>query len=148
MSLAIFFSFYGKVSGADLTYTSQICPCLELSISRQPLILFTSVPANYKYALQHLPVQYSVDFRSSFLPVLYFSSVSAPQATDLRSYGEQDTCHVSGKKCGFLSHTPESVSDGSTVFRSQPLRWRKVLPASNRERHMPAYRLPSGQYFL
>ena len=37
MSLAIFFSFYGKVSGADLTYTSQICPCLELSISRQPL---------------------------------------------------------------------------------------------------------------
>ena len=36
MSLAIFFSFYGKVSGADLTYTSQICPCLELSISRQP----------------------------------------------------------------------------------------------------------------
>ena len=32
MSLAIFFSFYGKISGADLTHASQICPCLELSI--------------------------------------------------------------------------------------------------------------------
>ena len=31
MSLAIFFSFYGKVSGAGLTHASQICPCLELS---------------------------------------------------------------------------------------------------------------------
>ena len=31
------FSFYGKISGADLTHASQICPCLELSISRQPL---------------------------------------------------------------------------------------------------------------
>ena len=38
MSLAIFFSFYGKVLGADLTHASQICPCLELSISRQPLL--------------------------------------------------------------------------------------------------------------
>ena len=36
MSLAIFFSFYRKASGADLAHTSQICPCLELSISRQP----------------------------------------------------------------------------------------------------------------
>jgi len=36
LSLAIFFSFYGKVSGADLTHASQIRPCLELSISRQP----------------------------------------------------------------------------------------------------------------
>ncbi|EEA82152.1 hypothetical protein CLONEX_01956 [[Clostridium] nexile DSM 1787] len=36
MSLAIFFSFYGKISGAALTHASQSCPCLELSISRQP----------------------------------------------------------------------------------------------------------------
>ena len=36
LSLAIFFFFYRKVSGADLTHVSQICPCLELSISRQP----------------------------------------------------------------------------------------------------------------
>ena len=40
MSLAIFFFFYRKVSGADLTHVSQICPCLELSISRQPLLIF------------------------------------------------------------------------------------------------------------
>ena len=37
LSLAIFFSLYGKASGADLTHASQICPFLELSISRQPL---------------------------------------------------------------------------------------------------------------
>ena len=30
------FSFYGKILGADLTHMNQICPCLELSISRQP----------------------------------------------------------------------------------------------------------------
>ena len=36
LSLAIFFSFYKKASGADLTHANQICPCLELSISRQP----------------------------------------------------------------------------------------------------------------
>ena len=46
MSLAIFFSFYGKVSGADLTHASQIRPCLELSISRQPHDAFSASYAN------------------------------------------------------------------------------------------------------
>ena len=43
LSLAIFFSFYEKVSGADLTHVSQICPCLELSISRQPDFAFSGL---------------------------------------------------------------------------------------------------------
>ena len=38
MSLAIFFSFYGKVSGAGLTHASQICPCLELSFPDSPIV--------------------------------------------------------------------------------------------------------------
>ena len=33
----LFLLFMKKVSGSDLTHVSQICPCLELSISRQPL---------------------------------------------------------------------------------------------------------------
>lgn len=31
------FSFLGKISGTDVTRMSHICPCLGLSISRQPL---------------------------------------------------------------------------------------------------------------
>ncbi len=30
------FSFLGKISGTDVTRMSHICPCLGLSISRQP----------------------------------------------------------------------------------------------------------------
>ena len=36
----LFLFLWKKILGADLTRMSQICPCLELSISRQPLFLF------------------------------------------------------------------------------------------------------------
>ena len=49
MSLAIFFSFYGKVSGAGLTHASQICPCLELSFPDSPMRGFIKMEGFLKY---------------------------------------------------------------------------------------------------
>ena len=36
----LFLFLWKKILGADLTRMSQICPCLELSISRQPLFAY------------------------------------------------------------------------------------------------------------
>ena len=67
MSLAIFFSFYEKVSGADLTHVSQICPCLELSISRQPLSQYSSMQL-------YLIINYHILFKP-IIPCLFLSVI-------------------------------------------------------------------------
>ena len=63
MSLAIFFSFYGKVSGAGLTHASQICPCLELSFPDSPFLI------SFHYNLAYDPLNSGIlgNFITAFL---------------------------------------------------------------------------------
>ncbi len=106
LSLAIFFSFYEKVSGADLTHVSQICPCLELSISRQPLL--DSCESN-------LPLFGTIYFPTapSFSISKYFSySISIKTGRT----GEPSTSsHFNG--CAARKYFPDSTSFNTSPSR-------------------------------
>ena len=59
-SSQLFFSFYGKVSGADVTHASQIRPCLELPISRQPYGRISGDPVCRSLVIRREPMEESI----------------------------------------------------------------------------------------